>query len=341
MKVDVISCMLELLQSNKSVALPGLGQWQVDHINSKITGKRIYPPYNSIQFNEKTGSSDSLAQCILEKYKISKKGANQVIQRFSKLLINRLVNYREVHIPRLGTLKSDSKKSLSFQEDQPNVINIAKDYLPSFGLIPIVKEEPIKPQTAVVKSSKSTIVATNQNTSSSTPPVYYEEEKGCFAQFFWPLFWLLLLGLLCIYGIKKCSSLGMDGSVLGKDGEVSTMSDNGKGSKSSDVKEGMGDYDANREYLLSEINEIPDAVFEQGCVIIVGSFRKNSNIIRMKSQLKAEGKDVYTEVIPSGLTRVGFNLDCSRTEVERLINNARKSIDGRAWYLKPKIKINY
>jgi len=345
MKVDVISCMLDVLQSNQPVTLPGLGQWQVDHVRSEITGNRIYPPYKSILFNEKVGSSSSLATCIQEKYKISKKGAEQVIQRFSKLVINRLVNYREVYIPRLGTLKSNKEKSLNFQEDQPNVVNAAREYLPSFGLIPVEKEvvaatttPVITPVIAPKNSTKSSMVR-HEEKNTLPQQVYYGEEKGCLARFFWPLFWLLLLGILCFFFIKKCSSSfnGSGDSTALVNGENDKSGENGELSNS-DTKSIEG-FDAEKEYLVSELDQIPDAIFEQGCVIIVGSYRKSCNVIRMKAQLRAQGKDVFTEVIPSGLTRVGFNLDCDRESVVDLIKSARIDLNSRSWYLKPKLKV--
>jgi len=344
--------MLDLLQSNKTVALPGLGQWQTDYIQAEIKADRIYPPYKSILFNEKTGSSESLAQCIREKYKISKKGADQVVQRFSKLIINRLVNYKEVYIPKLGTLKSGSGKVLNFEEDQPNLINIAKSYLPSFGLIaiePKEMEEVAKVQVVGSSTSSSSTVAVasssslNKTNTATSSTAYYEDEKGCLAQFFWPFFWLLLLGIVCIYGFKKCASLAQ--SVKS---DASGIIDDSNNGASDDTKSNLGkddidygNYDVSKEYLLTEIDEIPDAIFEQGCVIIVGSYRKSKNVIRMRSLLRSQSKDVYTEVLPNGLTRVGFNLDCDRAGVKMLISEARNNINSRAWYLKPKIKVAY
>lgn len=335
MKVDVISCMLDVLQSNKPVALPGLGQWQVDHVTSEIKGNRIYPPYKSILFNEKVGSPVSLSNCIRKKYNISKKGADQVVQRFSKLIINRLVNYREVYIPRLGTLKSNGEKSLHFLEKQPNSINLSKVILPSFGLIPVEKEEvkvvqpsPVTPKAAITQTS----------TSNNTPiaPAYYGEEKGCLAQFFWPLFWLALLALLCFFLLKKCNSF----TGTADDNTQSSITDDNTDNSDS-INTDLDKFDRSKEYLLTEIDQIPDAIFDEGCVIIVGSYRKSRNVLRMKAELRAQGKDVYTEVISNGLTRVGFNLDCDRESVGNLIKTTRKDINGRSWYLKPKIKVNY
>lgn len=349
MKVDVISCILDLLQSNQKVVLPGLGQWQTNNHPAEIKTDRIYPPYKSILFNEKADGSESLAQCIRERYKISKKGADQVVQRFSKLIINRLVNYKEVYIPKLGTLKSGSGKTLNFEEEQPNLLNMAKNYLPSFGLIPV---EPIEIQNTIpVKVTPNPIMAStnkiNQNNTSSSNPAYYEDEKGCLAQFFWPLFWLLLLAIVCIYGLKKCASLSQsvsgDKAGLVNDNTYSESNDGNSGDQAGNANEtnSLETFDASKEYLLSEINDIPDAIFEQGCIIIVGSYGKSKNVIRMKSQLRSQGKDVYTQVLPNGLTRVGFNLDCDRVAVKELIENARNNINAQAWYLKPKIKVAY
>jgi len=76
------------------------------------------------------------------------------------------------------------------------------------------------------------------------------------------------------------------------------------------------------------------------CAIVTGAFKKSRNAIRMQDRLLTEGYDVFQSV-EDGLTRVGFKFDCRDVDLEEYLQNIRKTISEKAWYLDPSLYVEY
>jgi hypothetical protein len=88
-------------------------------------------------------------------------------------------------------------------------------------------------------------------------------------------------------------------------------------------------------------NKYADIIPESGkCIIILGSLKKASNITRMISLIEREGKKAYTSQY-NGMTRVGFSFDCSDVDIDVYLNEIRKRLSSKAWYLDPTVSIPY
>lgn len=89
------------------------------------------------------------------------------------------------------------------------------------------------------------------------------------------------------------------------------------------------------------INKYADIIPSSGnCIIILGSFKRASNITRMISLIEREGKNVYQSQY-QGKTRVGFKFDCTEVEIEEYLNDVRERLSSKAWYLDPTVSIPY
>ena len=82
------------------------------------------------------------------------------------------------------------------------------------------------------------------------------------------------------------------------------------------------------------LEQAPAHVLDNECVIIVGSFRRATNVARMEERLAGLGYEVYLEPGPRGLTRVGARLECLDEEVLDTLGFFRKSFVSDAWVLK-------
>lgn len=191
-----------------------------------------------------------------------------------------------------------------------------------------------------------TTVQTNPKPVYKSPPV---EEESFLRRFLWPILLLLLLGLLLTLGFKKCTSwlnnqLGTADDI--ENGNSDSIEGQGNGQGTDDSLTNGGNSDATDaanliEYDLSDLDNIPESVFADGCTIIVGSFGKSRNALNMISRLKRMGYDTYKAVNDQGMTRVGIEIDCSPDNFESILRKIRSEVEPTSWSLIPRIKVQY
>jgi len=89
------------------------------------------------------------------------------------------------------------------------------------------------------------------------------------------------------------------------------------------------------------IARFADLIPESGkCIIILGSFRRTTNVTKMVSQVERLGHKAYVGEF-NGLTRVGFDFECSGVDLEEYLNNIRRTVSTEAWYLEPGVDIPF
>lgn len=95
--------------------------------------------------------------------------------------------------------------------------------------------------------------------------------------------------------------------------------------------------DAAAQEMLN--TEPPTPVIEK-CIIVTGVFSTEPNINKMKDLITKAGYTSYSE--KNGVyTRVGLEFDCTDVNLEEYIQQVRKSISPRAWYLNPELYVAY
>lgn len=196
---------------------------------------------------------------------------------------------------------------------------------------PEVKPEPIKPKPVVKKEPVVT-----EPVKSTPPPIYYEEEKGFFSEWKWFLFTILgLIGLsiLCYKCYDKY--LGGEGSTMT---EKIADAKNAITGKTSAEEVDMEDYLKDKPKLQKYAKYLTKEIVDTGCVIVVGTFNKSRNVIKMKDKLRRAGLSPYTEV-HKGMTRVGVIFPCEEHDLEGYIDTLRRSFDNNAWYLSPEMDV--
>ncbi len=228
----------------------------------------------------------------------------------------------------LGDKNLEAKKpqpTLSKTTTTPEVTKTApiveskKEIKPPQKPAPVVKKDP------VVSVPKKT----------PPPPVVYDDEPSLFKVWFWPLVWILGLGALLFFGIKACNKyVGEDGIKISN-----PLADKGvvKGSTDKAV-DTLEDYLKKNPNMQKYASHLTKEIVDDGCVVIVGTFKKSRNVIRMKDRLVRAGLDPYTEM-HQGMTRVGVIFPCEDHDLVGYIDTLRKSIDTRAWYLSPRMDV--
>jgi len=88
-------------------------------------------------------------------------------------------------------------------------------------------------------------------------------------------------------------------------------------------------------------NKHADILPESGeCIIVVGSFIKSLNAIKMVSLLERKGYNVYQSEY-KGFKRVGLKYECVDEDLETYLHQIRKKISKKAWYLDPSLDVPY
>ena len=139
---------------------------------------------------------------------------------------------------------------------------------------------------------------------------------------------LLLLLILCYFGCQKLFNLSND-SVPNADDKA--ILENTIMTYADSLENGLIE---NEEFTFKGV-PLPDK-----CIIITGAFKRARNSIRMHDKLLREGYDVFQSV-EGGLTRVGFKFDCKEVDLEEYLQNIRRTISKKAWYLDPSLYVEY
>jgi len=231
-----------------------------------------------------------------------------------------------------------------------------------------------------IESDKSEIVQQStlkQEEKSTVMPDYndpnYENNHGYNSDYDGPSKWsyllrplLILLGfiLLSAFLFKKCANWTLkNDSPKVVDEFQDNSNDNGDETKNldSDVDSNEENTADNNETASNEEGvkfsegakplftaEDGADIYKHGdisnqplnCIIITGTFKSSSNILRMIKKLEAEGYDSYTEQVKNGMTRVGFFFQCKESDLESYIYDIRQRISTDAWYLSPRIHVD-
>jgi len=345
MKVDVTECIVELLHKNGVASIPGIGTFSVVDVAADIRNSKIYPPYRSIRFDEKIPQTKELVDSIRNKYKLNKSTSESVVKKYSQLVMNKLVNFNKVSLANLGTLKS-SKKGITFLENN-NVINASKSILPVYEmpalLVKKTTEAPVNTLAAEKKPNESKIVIPEKTQTTFTSPYSSPPKKEAgLLSYLLPILLLGLLALAVILGLRKCTSYvnqNIDGTSIvdGDDDNANNLNSDANGNNANNEFV----YDSNKEYSLEEAKRFPNSVFENGCIIIVGSFKKNRNALNMESKIQSLGYKSHKSFNANGLTRVGINFECHLDNLESFIAKVRNDVEPTSWYLMPNVKIEY
>lgn len=184
---------------------------------------------------------------------------------------------------------------------------------------PIVKKEPVV--TTPIKKVPERIV--------------YEDERSFWSEWKWPiLVGLAFLGLsiLCVKCYK--TYLGGDSGIADTLAEAKNMVTG----KSKEAEANVDDYLKDKPKLQKYAKFLTKEIVDEGCVIVVGTFKRARNVIKMKDKLMRAGLSPYTEP-HNGMTRVGVLFPCEEHDLEGYIDTLRRSFDNDAWYLSPRMDV--
>lgn len=201
------------------------------------------------------------------------------------------------------------------------------------------------PTTSTTKSYQTASTPVTPTKKTPPPPSYTYDEPSMFRSCLPGVIMLALLGVLGYFGYKWISGALNKDKVKEKTELVDAKMDEVKDKLSGDATSGTMSEEEARAFIANhpKLSPYKDKLtakqINEGCIIIVGVFKRSKNALRMKQKVEAAGYDSYTE-FHNGLERVGLRFECGDEDLVDFIKMIRRKYDTRSWYLSPNFRVS-
>ncbi len=206
-------------------------------------------------------------------------------------------------------------------------------------------------------TSKTRTTSYSSSTSSSAKPLSIKDPKpvgkvdytpvppsdegfGCVGPALALLALLLISGLI-YFGCNKVRKMSKVQSKLPATEKIASSESNTPTTTTSENTNNTNDDAQSTEIIEDEAYTNTNSTDNPSeCTIITGVFSNYTNVSKMEEHLARNGYDVY--ISENGpYTRVGFTYDCSNVDLADYLNNIRRQIEPKAWYLVPELYVEY
>ncbi len=365
--MDLTNDIISYIFTEKQLSLPGLGTLYLKQSSASRTPskRKIFGPKFDIQLKDvdyNTELNSAFYQFVANKHN---KKVNQIedeIHKYSISLLNNLANFGEATINNLGVFKRIND-NLQF-EFSPIFQELLKESYPDLPLLLIDRNQ----------NKKNIIAGTTKNEIHSQNESIRKKEHHKPSWIF-PLIVLTLLSLgfvclmYCLSGVipddnsrKETSNkqnytqvtTKIDTSAKNRindtitkaksDSTIKSQTQNSADIENEEIDKTTDDINVlseNRDLekiSLAELIDLGDSLknsFNKSCIIIVGSFKRRSNSIRMKNRLVKSNFTPYVEKYGK-FYRTGVVFDCNEKPLYAFLKELRDSIDKDSWVLKYK-----
>ena len=326
--MDIQPVILDYLSRRKSIDLPGLGRlfWLVKGPSKGNTYSQIVSPSIILQFESAADTSDELSEHLASTYNLAPRQASAVVADWMKHIKSALQSEGRFEMKLLGTLISKNNAVVF----EPNTGLIGENLkLPDFIVSPV--DRPYSGLSPVNRPEGN-------------------DENGTFfrilTNFIIPIILLFLIGLLSFFIYRQLTD-PIPGHQNGTMIVTDTTDAEGIGQEDSSLDSHLAPMDSNEQVLTDDTTwqeeEIPIGEEEERlsdfvnrfCIIIVGSFKRQSNVQRMIEKIEAMGLTTHTEQFGE-FTRVGVKFDCYENDLYRTLFQLRGKFSDDAWILKYK-----
>ncbi len=357
--MDLTNDIISYIFTEKQLSLPGLGTFYLKQSSSSITPskRKIYGPKFDIQLKDveyNTEINAAFCQFVANKHNKKISQIEDEVHKYSISLLNNLANFGKANINNLGVLKKVNNKlqfefSAIFQE-------LLKESYPDLPLLLIERKE-----------DKQDIISETSKVDARLSHDFVRKKEHHKTGWIFPLVILTLLSLGFVCLMYCLSAVIPDGNsqkgnsnrqnsmppiTAAKDTTVidvteaksdSTLksqmqnSENVEDEEINTTAEGTEVLDLEK-ISIAELIDMRDNLknsFNKSCIIIVGSFKRRGNSIRMKDRLVKSGFTPYVEKY-GRFYRTGVVFDCNEKPLYAFLEELRNSIEKDSWILKYK-----
>lgn len=320
----------QLLFTNDTVAVPGLGAFVAQPVSSTIdyAGGKITPPSKTLSFNENLTADDGLlTYAIVNERHISDAEARHWIDEQVTQMLH-FLNQREiVAMQGIGRLYKNSLQRIQFL---PDAANFSRE---NFGLPPI-QFSPLSRSREVTEPGETpkTPVAPSQPQVTTPPPVVpspplaFEPSKSGSIQ--WSRV-LLTVGLLALSGyigywfLQRQKNKQKEVIELPVENPENVTNDAPPADNSATATE--PEKQEEKPVVKEQPAKAEKAKASKECIAIIGLFKDPTNIARLKSKLQNNGYEVYSVAGKGGAETIGAKFNyTSELEYEARLTRIRQ-----------------
>ena len=300
---------IQLLQINDSVIIPGFGSFYTEHVPARITENEILPPSKKVLFNPHIKNNDGfIAGFISETENLPLSGAYKFIEDQVENIIYRLDKGEKVSIGELGTFKYDQQNKICFETaDNENLSlgefgfrQVSLDDIPEeiieepVELVTEINTEQIKSQEEIFESidaeNNNDFTENEQATEPDQTIISPHEMKEIYDDFQTPVkkknrlwWWLFLLIPVAgsIYFFLQNQKEDKSASMVQKEAANIPLSDTLKADSIS-----VDSIPVPDSVKIAEQNVVADT---SKYYIVGGGFKVEENAAKYVGQLKAKG----------------------------------------------------
>jgi hypothetical protein len=316
-----------MLMEKGEVPIPGIGIFSLNRSTAYFnheTGK-MSPPSATIEFDHEYGGDGDELLNYISLYEDSPEIYKDAIKSFSNYTLNRLINFGEVEVEKIGTLRRENGQNVKFSPDETTL----KVLNPGLAeVLPVLHKSYAASQKPI-----GNVDFTEPNPFESISNSHQTGKKP------WLPFWLIISAILFLLILWKFDSCNR-GPQQAKDRQGSLkeaiVNDEPSGKfLQAEIIDEVENFDSEQspKSTVDESGSVPDS-----CIIVTGSFKNSKYADMMKKQLEDQGYTAYTEKY-GDFTRVGVSFECQEKDFEDSIRNIRNKFAKDAWYLSPELTI--
>lgn len=350
---------IDLLQQVPFVYVQGLGRFEAIFHPAlmDLPQSQIKPPYIEPDFSLNGESSDEILAAFMHYVSgISKPTAEDAIREFVERIRSNTEDGKTYPIEKFGTFSTSTAGNLRFTPDWDafnlsfsglEVLDVSphihaerpvSEFIPAPAPKPIVSEivetpvlpvAEIKMETELVKAGDTVIDIEKED----RKQVEIDEHTS---RLWWTILTiaLILIAVLCAYlawDIITNRNKLIDFKQIYPDSTAGTSLDDRPYTPDTTpipvenipIENPIAKEDSNASDVVQEDITNP-------CFVVVGAFSDPANVTKMVDRLKSMGY-VPEEIKGGSLTRVAIKTSCDKTNLHKVLNEAKSSINPEAW----------
>ena len=348
-----------LLYTNDTVVVPGLGAFSAQSGPAGIdyAGGKITPPAKTLTFNEVLKTDDGLLTFEIVKEKgITEEDARYWVDQQVEKIQEQLSQREIVAMEGIGRLYKNYMQKVQFL---PDAANFSRDNfgLPPLQFSPLSRSREVAEEGVPVPVEKSQPVAPKPQQVISSPNIpVFEAPKPAFQ---WPNM-LLVIGLLLLSGGAGYFALQWQSR---KAAEIKSEQTAPEKETTAPVEETPKSKPAEQSSVMSTPDPVPakktqepavekvpaktapapapaktaPAAGGKECIAVVGVFKDQANIARLKSLIQSTGLQVYSAPNKNGSEMIGARFNYSEvSEIQANIIKLQKSTGEQNIWIKKK-----
>ncbi len=326
MEIRFENHILDLLNNNQCVVLPGFGGFILKSVSSSINHNTISPPSKQIAFNSSLIHDDELLTgALMGEHSLPYETAKNKVLAFSNQISYSLKKEHSYSLNKIGSFTVSDDNRIIFKPFVVEFADKAAFGFNKFHVKPLPKQVIKQP----VKSVRKEIEKVQHTRKERTRKTAKLPVLGLLSSV------LLMAGVFGLMATQtnitpaKTQQAGFVEMFFPNDSFIKSFGN----AEFLHEESSIGPLAPKEGYLKGSLLEIGREDLAKGYYIVLGSYASLQNAERMEADLFAQGKDSYVFPSDNGFYRVGLFADKHYLNAKNMLGGLNTNNKG-AWILK-------